>query len=142
MLVRALKTTHGSYGMLPRGKVTEVPDDEAKELIAAGYMIEELPVEKQVAMLQGVANDNEVQVDRPFVLARPTGGQTGVDAPQSSLPADQAQPTPISPPSEGEGQLESSPSTKDTDSARGQTHSTPATTTGGKRGRGRPRSRG
>lgn len=132
MLIRALKTTTGR----PKGTVHEVDDVTGKELIALGYAIEELPLAKQEA-----ANDND-----PFDAAHPTGGLTGADAPQSLSPEGQVQETQTCPPSEDEGQLERSPSTTDTDSSvreqdKTPTSSTPATTTGGKRKRGRPRSK-
>lgn len=71
MKVRALKTTH----LLARGKTGEIPDYEANELIALGYVVEELPVEKLVAAPQNIkleeSNDND-----PFEEPR-TGFQTG-----------------------------------------------------------------
>lgn len=130
MLIRALKTTTGR----PKGTVHEVDSVTGKELIAFGYAIEEMPLAKQEAA-PVAANDNI-----PFEIA-PTGGLTGGDAPQSSLPEGQVQKTSTCPPSEDEGQSERSPSTTDTSSPHGQTSSTPATTTGGKRKRGRPRSK-
>ncbi|HEU4985066.1 MAG TPA: hypothetical protein VFT58_05450 [Nitrososphaera sp.] len=82
MKVRALKTTLGSYGLLPRGKSADIPDYEAKELIALGYVAAEIPVEKLVAAPQNakleVANDND-----PFEGRRP-GGLIGEDKQQSS----------------------------------------------------------
>lgn len=130
MLIRALKTTTGR----PKGSVHEVDATTGKELIALGYAIEELPLARQEA-----ASD-----DRPL---ESTGGQTGEDAPQSSLPEGQAQKTSDCPYVEADTDSESSPSTTDTDSSvseqdKTQTSSTPATTTGGKRKRGRPRSKG
>lgn len=132
MKIRALKTTTG----LPRGSVSDVEDSVGRELIALGYAIEVLPLDKQEA---APANDNI-----PFPLDQ-TGSLTGADAPLSLSRADQAQKTLTCPPSgddamEPEGKSESSPSTTDTNSARGQMSSTPATTNGGKRKRGRPRS--
>lgn len=131
MKIRALKTTTG----LPRGCVAEVDDHTARELIAQGYAIEELPPEKQEAI-----NDNG-----PFGIAR-TGSLTGADALQSLLLGVQAPVELISPllvvaPDLTGARLDISPSTTDTNSALGQTPSTPATPTGGKRKRGRPRSR-
>lgn len=138
MKIRALKTTTG----LPRGSVGDVDEGVGKELIALGYAIEVLPLEKQEAASLVADNDND-----PFVVAHQNGSQTGADAQQSSLPADQVQKTLTCPPSEDEetqtdDKLESSSSTMDSGSPRGQTHSMPATTTGGKRGRGRSRSKG
>jgi hypothetical protein len=132
MLIRALKTTTGR----PKGTVHEVDDVTGKELVGMGYAIEELPVSKQEAA-PVAANDNI-----PLAADAQTGSQTGADAPQSLSRAGQALKTSTCPPSEDEGQLERSPSTTDTGSPRGQTHSTPATTTGGKRKRGRPSSKG
>jgi hypothetical protein len=134
MLIRALKTTTGH----PKGSVYEVDAATGKELIALGYAIEEMPIAKQEAA-PVAANDNI-----PFEIA-PTGFQTGAEVPQLSLQADQALKTPTLMRPEADsvtaGKYASSPSTTDTNSAHGQTHSTPATTTGGKRKRGRPRSR-
>lgn len=132
MLIRALKTTTGR----PKGTVHEVDDVTGKELVAFGYAVEELPLAKQEAA-PVAANDN-----RPLAAEDvQTGFQTGAEVPQSLSPADQAQQMLTCPPSEDERQSELSPSTTDTNSAHGQTSSTPATTTGGKRKRGRPRSR-
>lgn len=126
MKIRALKTTTD----LPKGCVGDVEDSVGKELIALGYAIEVLPLDKQEA-----ANDND-----PFDVAPLRGGLTGEDVPQSSLPVDQVQPEPTS--ELAAAPADTSPSTTDTSSAHGQTSSTHATTTGGKRKRGRPRSRG
>lgn len=80
MFIRALKSTTG----LPRGCVGEVDDYTAKEMIALGYAIEELPVEMQAAA-PAPANDNEVQPDGPLAAAVPQiGGQTGEEAQQLS----------------------------------------------------------
>lgn len=125
MLIRALKTTTGRS----KGTVHDVDSATGKELIALGYAIEVLPLEQQEA---APANDNS-----PFAHA---GSLTGADVPQSSLPVDQARPELIS--ERDAAPADTSPSTTDTNSAHGQTSSTPATTTGGKRKRGRPRSRG
>lgn len=125
MLIRALKTTTGR----PRGTVYEVDDATGKELIAMGYAIEELPIAKQEA---APANDN-----RP--LAHP-GGPTGADAQPSFSPGGQAQPRQELTPREDAPK--SSLSTTDTNSPHGQTSSTPATSIGGKRKRGRPSSKG
>lgn len=133
MKIRALKTTTD----LPKGSVDEVDDSVGKELVALGYAIEVLPLDKQEAAPIEADNDNN-----PFGVAHQDGGLTGADVPQSSLPADQVQQTLICPLSEDEEITESSPSTTDTSSAHGQTSYTPATTTGGKRKRGRPRSKG
>lgn len=130
MLIRALKTTTG----LPRGSVSEVDDYTARELIAAGYAIEVVPLAQQEA---APANDN-----RPLVS---TGGRTGANVPQSSSPEGQVLKTQTSPLAD-EMVSASLPSTTDTGSAKSaeekQTSSTPATETGGKRKRGRPRSKG
>lgn len=136
MLIRALKTTTG----LPRGCVGDVDETTGKELIALGYAIEELPLAKQEAA-PVAANDNI-----PFEIAQ-TGGLTGADVPPSLSPEGQAQETPTCPQSEDEGQSERSPSTTDTGSSaieqdKTRTSFTPATTTGGKRKRGRPSSKG
>ncbi len=140
MRVRALKTTHGSYGTLPRGRVAEIDDYEAKDMISLGYMIEVLPLDKQEAAPKA-DNDNI-----PFDAAHQTGSQTGAEVPQLSLRADQAQPRQALSEPEADsvtaGKSTSSPSTTDTNSAHGQMHSTPATTTGGKRKRGRLSSKG
>jgi len=134
MLIRALKTTTGR----PKGTVHEVDDATGKELVAMGYAIEELPLAKQEAA-PVAANDN-----RPLAQS---GGQTGADSQQSSSPEGQALKTQISPDYDGNRdkvlvESESSPSTTDTSSPRGPTSSTPATTTGGKRKRGRPSLKG
>lgn len=139
MRVRALKTTFGSYGTLPRGRVAEVNDHEAKEMISLGYMIEDLPLAKQEAA-PVAANDNI-----PFEIAQ-TGGLTGADAPQSLSPEGQVPQQPAWNAPAPRETLESLPSTTDTGSAKSaeekRTSSTPATTTGGKRKRGRPSSKG
>lgn len=101
-----------------------------------GYAIEELHIAKQEA---APANDN-----RPLAQA---GGLTGADAQPSLSPEGQAQKTPTCPQPEDEGQSERSPSTTDVGSSvieqdKTRTSSTPATTTGGKRKRGRPSSKG
>lgn len=129
MLVRALRTTHGSYGTLPRGTVADVPEYEARDLISYGYAIEELPLAKQEAAPIVADNDNS-PLD-------PAGCLTGADAPQLSSQVGQAPRTLTSP--SVEVAQNTSPSITDTDSPRGQTSSMPATTTGGKRKRGRPR---
>lgn len=131
MFVRALKTTTGH----PKGTVYEEDDVTARELIAAGYAVEVLPLAKQEA---APANDN-----RPLSI----GGLTGADASQSLSPGGQVQKTLTCPPLEGEVQSERSPSTTDTGSSaierdKTRTSSMPATTTGGKRKRGRPSSKG
>lgn len=133
MLIRALKTTSGSYGTLPRGGVSDVPEYEARDLISHGYAIEELPLAKQEAV---PANDNI-----PLAEGR-TGGQIGANVPQSLSPVDRVQPTLTSEQSGDAETAGSSPSTTDTNSPHGQTSSTPAITTGGKRKRGRPSSKG
>jgi len=137
MLIRALKTTTGR----PKGTVHEVDDVTGKELVAFGYAVEELPLAKQEAA-PVAANYN-----RPLAAEDvQTGFQTGAEVPQLSLQADQALKTPTLMRPEADsvtaGKYASSPSTTDTNSAHGQTHSTPATTTGGKRKRGRPSSKG
>lgn len=129
MLIRALKTTTGR----PKGSVYEVDAATGKELIALGYAIEELPISAQEAA-PVAANDNI-----PFEIAQ-TGGLTGADVPQSLSPEGQVLPRQGL--SEPEAAQESSPSTTDTNSPHGPTYSTPATTTGGKRKRGRPSSKG
>lgn len=133
MKIRALKTTSGSYGTLPRGKVADVPTSEARDLIAFGYAVEELPLAKQEA---APADDN-----RPLAAGDvQTGSPTGADAPQSSSQADQVLlQQELSGP---EAAQESSPSTTDINSPHGRMSSMPATTTGGKRKRGRPSSKG
>jgi hypothetical protein len=132
MKIRALKTTYDSnYGSLPVGRVAEIADHTARELIALGYAIEELPLDKQEA---APSNDN-------IPLAVQTGSQTGADPLQSLLQADPVQSAPTLPRLSTDTTLDSSPSTTDTSSTHGQTPSTPATTTGGKRNRGRSRSR-
>ena len=131
MNIRALKTTSGSYGLLARGMVADVEEYEARELIAQGYAIEELPLDKQEA-----ANDND-----PFAVGQ-NGSRTGADPLRSLLLEDQARPQPeLSAPRAGQ-ESASLPSTTDINSARGPMPSTPATTTGGKRKRGRRRSQG
>jgi len=127
MLIRALKTTTG----FPRGSIADFEDYTARELIAAGYAIEVLPLAQQEA-----ANDN-----RPLSI----GGQTGADGPPSSSPEGQA-PVTLTLVSRVDEQ-KSLQSTTDTDSSvseqdKTQTPSTPATSNGGNRKRGRPRSRG
>jgi hypothetical protein len=131
MLIRALKTTTGR----PKGTVHEVDDSTGKELVAMGYAVEELPLAKQEAA-PVAANDN-----RPLAAGDDqTGSPTGADAPQSSSQADQVLlQQELSGP---EAAQESSPSTTDINSPHGQMSSMPATTTGGKRKRGRPSSKG
>src|ERR1700748_1646779 len=123
MKIRALKTTTN----LPRGCVAEVDDYTARELIAQGYAIEDVPLDEQEAVPKGADNDNSP-------LGQ-TGSRTGVDALQSLLQEVQAPETliygPHDTPPQTDGQLDSSLSTTDTSSAHGQTPSTPATSTGG-----------
>ena len=125
MKIRALKTTTG----LPRGCVADVDDYEARELIAQGYAIEELHIAEQEA---APANDN-----RPLSI----GGLTGADVPPSLSPVGQVLQQREFGVDADSQESDSLPSTTDTDSAPGQTSSTPVTTTGGKRKRGRPRSK-
>lgn len=138
MKIRALKTTTGR----PKGTVHEVDDVTGKELIAFGYAVEELPLAKQEAA-PVAANDN-----RPLAAGDvQIGSQTGAEVPQSLSPEGQVQKTPTCPQSEDEGQSERSLSTTDTSSSvieqdKTRTSSTPATTTGGKRKRGRPSTKG
>lgn len=131
MLIRALKTTTGR----PKGTVHEVDDSTGKELVTMGYAIEVLPLAKQEAA-PVAANDN-----RPLAAGNDrTGSPTGADAPQSSLPAGQAQPQPEL--TQQKDERVSCASTTPTGSPHGQTPSMPATTTGGKRKRGRQSSKG
>jgi hypothetical protein len=133
MKIRALKTTYdNNYGSFPRGTIAEIDDHTARDLIAQGYAIEELPLAEQEAAPKSAGNDNS-----PFVQ---TGSRIGADPLQSLLRADHQQLAQDL--SEDVGEQDSSPSTTDTRSALGQTPSTPATSTGGKRKRGRPRTRG
>jgi hypothetical protein len=127
MIVRALRTTFdNNYGSLHQGAVAEVDDYTARELIAQGYAIKELPLAQQEA-----ANDNS-----PFAQ---TGSQTGADPLRSLLLEDLVQAAPVLPRLSTDPEFASSPSITDTSYAHGQTLSTPATSTGGKRKRGRPR---
>jgi len=81
MKIRALKTTAGSYGLLPRGKTADVPDWEAKDMIAAGYATavipdDKLPAVPRVSAASQNANPREASDADPFTAPR-TGGQNG-----------------------------------------------------------------
>lgn len=81
MKLRALKTTLGSYGTARKGETFDAPNWEAMELIANGYAIEELPVERRPAAPQSVKRRDDGR--DPFEV-RPDGGPTGLDKQPSS----------------------------------------------------------
>lgn len=84
MYVRALKTTFGGYGMLPKGGKADIPDAEAKELIALGYVSEVVPIEKRQAAPQSKVAEDAVK-DAPF--EKPLAG--GRDGAEKRSPASQ-----------------------------------------------------
>jgi len=81
MKLRALKTTLGSYGTARKGETFDAPNWEAVELIANGYAIEELPIEKRPAAPQSVKRRGDGR--DPF-SGRPDGGLTGSEKQSSS----------------------------------------------------------
>lgn len=75
MKIRALKTTHGSYGLLRRGGVAEIPDDEARGLISKGYAVGYVPPSKLPAAPHNDAREVDDGSD-PFTEPR-IGGLDG-----------------------------------------------------------------
>lgn len=89
MKIRALKTTHGSYGLLRRGGVADVPDDEGKGLISRGYAVAYIPPAKLPAAPHNEAREDGEKRD-PFTDPR-IGGPDGMTK-QSSLSPEDRQP--------------------------------------------------
>lgn len=89
MKIRALKTTHGSYGLLRRGGVAEVPDDEAKGLISRGYAVGYIPPARLPAAPHNEAEGAIKKLD-PFTEPR-IGGLDGVTKQSSSSQEDRLQ---------------------------------------------------
>lgn len=93
MKIRALKTTHGSYGLLKRGDTADISDDEAKGLISQGYAVAYSAPSKLSAAPHNDAAKAEGGKDKgdPFE-ERQTGGRDG-KAKQSSSSQEGRQPS-------------------------------------------------
>lgn len=127
MLVRATREFLDDVGMVKAGQVIDMTDFRGMDLIRRG-----LATNAQGEAAEGGAKGP--------TLSRPIESPIGAERQSSSLPADQAPPTSIS--TQPADDAAAYASTMDTNSLRGQTFSTPVTGHGGKRTKGRRRSRG
>lgn len=81
MQIKPLRSMMGDYGSLKRGRIAEVPDHIAQQLVKRGIAV---PVQAG----KGAAANAPVRPTRQAPYRR--GGQTGEMKPSRSSPADQA----------------------------------------------------
>jgi hypothetical protein len=126
MLVRATREFLDDVGMVKAGQIIDMTDFRGMDLIRRG-----LATNAQGEAAEGGAKGP--------ILSQPIASPIGAEKQPSSSPADQAPQTSVS--MQQGAALASSASTTDINSPHGQTLSTPATEHGGKRTKGRRRSR-